>query len=188
MRALIFIITFLGSVFLMVAGELTSPPGVESHPNLDLEFALVPHKLVVLSANEFEKVVLAAERSNDVTAAVDLADYYCYAIYNVDKHIKYLEIAAKHGHVVSQYNLGFTYYYVPRVKNLTKAKYWLEIAAQSGSEPAKRVLGELKRELANYSSLSGLGFSFLTIALVSIVLGIAISKIAKRKPERDNVA
>ena len=143
--------------------------------------AFVPQKLVHLPPNEFAKVVLAAERSNNVSAAVDLAEYYGYAVYDVDKEIKYLKIAATHGHVVSQYSLGFIYYHDPRFKNLATAKYWLEIAAQSGSEEAKFQLHEHRRQFEYYSDVARLGLFFLSIALVLSISGIVYFQIAKRK-------
>jgi len=180
MRALTFITTFLVSGCLAVAGE---PP-----PKSGLEFALVPQKLVHLSTNEFEKVVLAAERSNNVAAAVDLADYYGYAVNDADRRIKYLEIAAKQGHVVSQYNLGFVYYYDSRVKNLIKAKYWFEIAARAGSEQAKYELHEHEQQFADYNQFSRLGYYCFTIALFLMGSIIAYLQIAKRRREREDVA
>lgn len=101
---------------------------------------LIPMKLVGLSSNDFQAVVIAAERSNDVSAAVDLADYYGYAVNDVTNRIKYLRIAASRGHVISQYNLGFIYANYDEFKNLNEAKYWFKIAASNGSSYAKQEL------------------------------------------------
>lgn len=113
--------------------------GARSNPNSNI-IVLIPQELVGLSSNDFQAVVLAAERSNNVTAAVDLADYYGYAVNDVTNHIKYLRIAASRGHVISQYNLGFIYANYDEFKNLNEAKYWLEIAASNGSSYAKQQL------------------------------------------------
>ena len=104
------------------------------------DIVFIPHKLVALSSNDFQKVVFAAERSNDVTAAVDLADYYGYAVNDVTNLMKYLRIAASRGDVISEYNLGFMYANNDAFKNLDLAKYWLGIAANSGSVYAKQQL------------------------------------------------
>jgi len=95
---------------------------------------------MLLSSNDFQNVVLAAERSNDVNAAVDLADYYGYAVNDVTNRVKFLRIAASHGSIISQYNLGFVYAYNHDFKNLEAAKYWFEIAARAGNVYAKQQL------------------------------------------------
>lgn len=110
----------------------------------DGKLAIMPQRLIGLSTQDFQTVVHAAERSNDVGSAVELADYYGYVADDPVMRIKYLQIAAKHRDVVSQYNLGFIYSFDPRVKDSTKGKYWLEVAAKSGDEMAKSLLKEME--------------------------------------------
>lgn len=100
----------------------------------------VPQKLIHLTPDQFQRVILAAERSNDIGAAMDLAMFYTYVLYDVNKQIKYLEIGANNGDVLSEYDLGFAYYSDPQVKNIRKARYWLRKAADSGDEEAKDLL------------------------------------------------
>jgi hypothetical protein len=104
------------------------------------DITIMPRKLTGLSSNDFQNVVVAAERDNDVGAAVDLANYYGYVVNDVTNRIKYLRIAASHGHVISQYNLGFIYANYDEFKNLNEAKYWLKIAASNGSSYAQEQL------------------------------------------------
>jgi len=121
-------------------GGLTSSNAEYSTTNL---LELAPQKLVQLTPGRFNQVVLAAEHSNDLVAAVDLAEYYDLVVYDLDKQIKYLEIAARQGNGVSQYKLGELYLHNKQVKNYTKANYWLKKAAQSGDKRANALLHDL---------------------------------------------
>ena len=65
---------------------------------------------------------------------------------NVGKAIEWLALAAKQGHVESQFALAEMYATAEEVLDMSKAMYWYERASEGGHAPAREKLAQLKGE------------------------------------------
>lgn len=106
-----------------------------------------PNEVFWLSEEERTKCIQQAEKG-DAEAAFRLNNYYLFIKDDFKQAFKWLKVAAEHGHVTAQYNLGFEYLYVPSnlgIKNKEKALFWFNKAALQGHKAAKERLEEHDR-------------------------------------------
>ncbi len=93
-----------------------------------------------LTDEQRKKLIEKANRG-DKDAAFALYQYFSLSNYGETQEEQWLEVAAKNGHTVAQYNLAVRYM---EKNDLKQATYWAQKALQNGDKDAANLLDEMK--------------------------------------------
>ncbi len=125
-------------VLVVFAAVVLSIAGCQSKPT--------PHTNASCNLTEAQVTDFTARGLvGDGDAAWRLCEYYEFIKFDQAAALKWMEIAAKDGNLSGQYNLAHEYEgaFDARKRDLDKARYWYQRAADQGDADAKSKLAEL---------------------------------------------
>jgi TPR repeat protein len=139
----VLVMWLLLQVVVLLAGCRTKPEVIQLKPEpiaLNADYMLSNEEITNLT----KQAILG-----DGDAAYRLYNFYDMVHYDRDAALRWLEVAAKSGNTVAQYNMGMDYdgEIYPDLTDIKRAEYWFQRAATGGDANAARKLRELQDNL-----------------------------------------
>ena len=123
--------------FILLAGILASC----STPNAGTK-PIPANQMYMLSETDRFRLEKMAD-AGDGSAAFKLYQYYQYGLFNNGRANMWLRRSAEQGHIVAQYNLGYTLVRADKPETKNEGVKWLRSAAKAGFAQAGEVLRDM---------------------------------------------
>lgn len=131
--------TVLSSLVLIIskgpAMNIANEEAMESEPTSSGSIYGLP--------DERKEILMKEANSGDKDAAFTLYQHFAFSQLNDLEENKWLEIAARNGHIGAQYNLAVRF---KEKRQLEKALYWANEALKNGEVDAAKLIDEINRE------------------------------------------
>lgn len=95
-----------------------------------------------LTEDQLKKLSIEAKEGNK-DSAFRLSQYYEFSEENEEKFLYWLEISAKQGHYLAQYNMAFV---MAQKNRISDAMYWVEIVKKNGQIEVDSLINEINRK------------------------------------------